>query len=57
MCVGGGGGEAEVGGQILQLLDVGFSEAGSALRRNTFPFERSIFRGWGRAELLPLASW
>ena len=58
--MGGGGAEGgggRGGGQILQLLDVGFSEAGSALRRNTFSFERSIFRGWGRAELLPLASW
>ena len=54
VCGGGGGGG---GDKFCSFWTVGFSEAGSALRRNTFPFERSIFRGWGRAELLPLASW
>ena len=56
VCVGGGGGGGG-GDKFCSFWTVGFSEAGSALRRNTFPFERSIFRGWGRAELLPLASW
>ena len=61
VCGGGGGGGAgergRRGDKFCSFWTVGFSEAGTALRRNTFPFERSIFRGWGRAELLPLASW
>ena len=58
VCVWGGGGGGRGGGdKFCSFWTVGFAEAGSALRRNTFPFERSIFRGWGRAELLPLASW
>ena len=45
VCVGGGGGGED---KFCSFWTVGFSEAGSAL---------SIFRGWGQAELLPLASW
>ena len=56
VCVCGGGGGGRRGDKLCSFWTVGFSEAGTALRRNTFPFERSIFRGWGRAELLPLAS-
>ena len=49
MCVwgGGGGGGGRRGDKFCSFWTVGFSEAGTALRRNTFPFERSIFRGWG----------
>ena len=57
VCVcGGGGGGRRRWDKFCSFWTVGFSEAGTALRRNIFPFERSIFGGWGRAELLPLAS-
>ena len=53
VCVCGGGGGGGGGDKFCSFWAVGSSEAGSALRRNTLPFERSIFRGVG-ADLLPV---
>ena len=44
VCGGGGGGG---GNNFCSFWTVGPSEAGSVLRRNTLPFEGSIFRGVG----------